>query len=219
MSSPLIAPTFLFRFSVPCRYKQTIWTKEGSSLTPDYQLPKLGSLNGRKEFAELRAAWSDKGISFQLIVKGKSEPPMTNSTRIEASDALGIWIDTRNTQNIHRASRFCHRFVFLPGGGGGARKDDEAYGFMMRINRAKDDPKTYGTQLLPAKCEVKKRGYVLDAVVPAQMLYGYDPSEHSKIGFFYAVSDLQLGWNTWFHGPDFPFAEDPSLWGTLELNK
>ena len=30
-----------------------------------------------------------------------------------------VWIDTRNTQNIHRAGRFCHRFAFLPVGAGG----------------------------------------------------------------------------------------------------
>ena len=219
MSSQLIPPSFLFRFEARCKHREKIWVNNQAPLTPEFQVPGFAALNDRKDFAELRAAWSPKGLSFRLIVKGKSEPPYTNPTRIEASDALALWIDTRNTQNIHRASRFCHRFLFLPGGGGGARKDDQAYGCMLRINRAKDDPKTYSAQLLPATCEIKKRGYVLDAVIPAQVLSGYDPEEHPKLGFFYAVTDLELGWNTWFHGPDFPFAEDPSLWGTLELKR
>ena len=27
-------------------------------------------------------------------------------------------IDTRDVRNVHRATRFCHRFLFLPTGGG-----------------------------------------------------------------------------------------------------
>jgi hypothetical protein len=31
------------------------------------------------------------------------------------------------------------------------------------------------------------------------------------------VVDRELGWQTFTVGPEFPFVEDPSLWGTLEL--
>jgi hypothetical protein len=43
--------------------------------------------------------------------------------------------------------------------------------------------------------------------------------EHPRLGFCYAVMDRELGWQTFTVGPEFPFAEDPSLWGTLELEK
>lgn len=216
MSTRLLSPTFLFRFSADCGYRRPLWSKtNGTDLDEAYRLPNLGGLNSQACFSEVRAGWSEEGIGFRLIVTGKSEPPETNPTRFESSDAIGIWIDTRNTQNIHRASRFCHRFLFLPAGGG--RREEEAIGFMMRINRAKEDPKTFNSDFLPAKCTLNKRGYTLDGLIPAKQLSGFDPVEHHRIGFFYAVTDLQMGWNTWFNSPEFPFAEDPSLWGTLDL--
>jgi hypothetical protein len=33
------------------------------------------------------------------------------------------------------------------------------------------------------------------------------------------VIDRELGWQTFNVGPEFPFQDDPSLWGTLELVK
>lgn len=217
MNPVLVAPSFLFRFSAPCYYQQDLWSKDGANLTPRHALTSFAALNGGREFAQVRMGWSEQGLAFRLTVKGKSEPPVSYPARLDASDAFGLWIDTRNTSGIHRASRFCHRFLFLPDGGD--RKGDEAYGFMLRINRAKDDPKTYSSAMFPAKCSIKKTGYVLDGFVPSDALSGFDPVEYPRLGFFYAVADRELGWNTWSHGPEFPFAEDPSLWGTLELTK
>ena len=66
----------------------------------------------------MRAAWSEAGLAFSVRVEGKKHPSWCRETKLEDSDALQLWIDTRDTHNIHRASRFCHRFIFLPGGGG-----------------------------------------------------------------------------------------------------
>jgi hypothetical protein len=55
------------------------------------------------------------------------------------------------------------------------------------------------------------------AVLPAQAITGYDSTEHKRLGFFYAVIDRELGWQTLALGPELPITEDPSLWGTLEL--
>jgi hypothetical protein len=41
--------------------------------------------------------------------------------------------------------------------------------------------------------------------------------EHPRIGFYFAVMDRELGWQTFSLGPEFPFTADPSLWGTMEL--
>jgi hypothetical protein len=60
-------------------------------------------------------------------------------------------------------------------------------------------------------------GYRLAAVIPGAALTGWDTQEHRKLGFFWAVSDRELGWQTFSLGPELPIAEDPSLWGTLEL--
>ena len=62
-------------------------------------------------------------------------------------------------------------------------------------------------------------GYEMQCHIPADALTGFDPAEHPKVGFNYAIVDRELGWQTFSLGPEFPIGEDPSLWGTLELAK
>ena len=49
------------------------------------------------------------------------------------------------------------------------------------------------------------------------MLNGYDPEQNPRLGVYYAVRDAELGEQVLSVGADFPFSEDPSLWGVLEL--
>ena len=60
-------------------------------------------------------------------------------------------------------------------------------------------------------------GYVLDAFIAADALTGFDPNEHSRLGFTYAVMDRELGEHTLGVGSPMPYQQDPSLWATLEL--
>ena len=53
--------------------------------------------------------------------------------------------------------------------------------------------------------------------IPKMALGGWDPDEHPKLGFNYAVIDRELGDQTLAVGREFPISEDPSLWQTLEL--
>lgn len=46
---------------------------------------------------------------------------------------------------------------------------------------------------------------------------GYEPAEHPRLGFTYAVIDRELGEQTFSIGHPMPYDEDPSLWATLEL--
>ena len=62
-----------------------------------------------------------------------------------------------------------------------------------------------------------KNGYAMAAFVPAVALGGYDPLQHKQIGFTYAVYDRELGLQTFASGPAFPFDEDPTCWGVLDL--
>ena len=76
----------------------------------------------RAVWADVRAAWSEAGLAFVVRVEGKRQPPWCRAGRPEDSDGLQIWIDTRDVHNVHRAGRFCQRFIFLPGGGGPATR-------------------------------------------------------------------------------------------------
>ncbi len=217
MSEQLVSPVFLFRFAVPCLYRRRVWGTQGAPLEPKYRLPSFGELEGKKLFADLRAAWNGTGLSFCLRVTGKSQSAWCRATRLEDSDGLQIWLDTRDTHTIHRASRYCHRFVFLPSGDGSGLRSPVAR--WLPINRAKEDPKSAASTALRVKSEKLADGYLLEAHVPAETLTGFDPDEYPRLGFTYAVIDRELGWQTLSVGPELPFMEDPCLWGTLELTR
>jgi len=148
-------------------------------------------------------------------VRGKELPPWCRDSKIEDSDGVQVWIDTRNTQNIHRAGRFCHRFAYLPAGAG--RRLDEPVAALLAINRAKESPREIEPRQLRVRSERKTDGYLMEMHIPAETLTGFSPADQPALGFTYAVIDRELGWQTFGVGPELPFVEDPSLWGTLDL--
>lgn len=216
-ADPLIPPRMLFRFCVPCRYLEgPVWQpRKGVQLGEQYRLPSLAELDGKPGFADLRVAWNEQGMAFNLTLTGKRQPPWCRSSQPDASDGLQVWLDTRDTHNIHRASRFCHRFSFMPMGEGPKR--DEAACFQLAIHRAKDQARPVQPGQLAARSEIRTNGYTLEAAIAAPALWGYDPSEHPRIGFTYLIEDRELPRQSFSVGPEFPYQEDPSLWGSLEL--
>src|SRR5271166_2067832 len=97
---PVVPHRFLFRFSFPVR--------EAEQSAAQKPLPDLGGLDTAAPFATLRAGWNDAGLGFRLEVSGKKMPVFADPNDPTESDGLHLWIDTRNTQSIHRATRFCH---------------------------------------------------------------------------------------------------------------
>jgi hypothetical protein len=215
MSDALISPTMLFRFAAPCLHMEERWSAAGIKLGEKYRLPCFAELAGAKTFADLRLGWSENGIAINLVVRGKEQTPWCRDSRIDDSDGLQLWIDTRNTQNIHRAGRFCHRFAFLPVGAG--RKLDEPVAVLLAINRAKESPREISAAALKVRAEMAAGGYRLEAFIAADALTGYSPADQPALSFTYAVIDRELGCQTFTVGSELPFAEDPSLWGTLNL--
>lgn len=217
MTETVLAPTFLFRFKVPLRRHDPIWSKSGVELDKSHVLPCFGELEGRKMFADLRAAWSDDGLAFVLNVGGKQQSPWCRASRLEDSDGLHLWLDTRDTRNIHRAGRFCHYFVILPFGGGRGQSDPVAR--LLPIHRARENPKPVAADALRVLSNRESDGYQLKVHLPAGALTGFDPAQQPRLGFSYAVADREQGWQTMSIGPEFPFTDDPSLWGTLDLSE
>lgn len=215
MQPPLLAPTFLFRFAVPCRRLSALWSETEIELPPKFRLPSFGELEGRPLFADLRLGWCPDGFAVSVRVQNKKQQPWCRVSRLEDSDGLSLWFDTRQTQSIHRASRFCHRFVCLPAGEGDRQASPVAR--LVGIQRAKEHPKSISPELLKVRSEKRVDGYLLRAAIPAAALTGFDPQESKRVGFCYAATDRELGWQTFSIGTEFPFTSDPSLWGTLEL--
>ncbi len=211
----LIAPSFLFRFSVPCLLHEPIWSNDELELPDSHRIPNFGELDGRSAFADVRVGWSAEGIAFSARVVGKKQAVWCRDSRIDDSDGLSILIDTRNTHNIHRASRFCHRFVFMSQGGGA--KSSLPVATMVPVARSKENPKPIDDRLLNVRAEKRIDGYILRGAIPGAAITGWDPIEHVHLGFNYVLSDREVGFQVFSGSVDMPIMSDPSLWGTIEL--
>ena len=209
---------FLFRYSFPVSRVPRLPGKRGKllKLPKACALPDVGELDGAVPFAELRLAWNEAGVGVSVEVRGKQHPPACKPSDPTEPDGLQIWIDTRNTQSIHRASRFCHHFSVLPNGGG--PRGDQPTAVQLPIARARGDAPLADPKQMLTAVETLADGYRLEIWLPAEVLSGYDPAASSRLGFYYAVRDSELGDQFLSVGPEFPFAHDPSLWCTLELD-
>ena len=211
----LLPPRQFFRFSADVRRCDDVGSAKGFTLDESYALPAFGELDGRPPFADMRMAWSPAGLGWQVAVTGKTQFPWCRDSRLEDSDGLQVWVDTRSTQNVHRASRFCHRFIFLPSGGGSG--SDQPLADQLLINRAKENARPVRPRELAARAKATASGYTLWAMAPAGALGGFDPAQQPRLGFTYALLDRERGLQTFASGPEFPYEEDPSCWAELRL--
>lgn len=208
---------FLFRYSIPIPRIDALPRKGRKllKLPTKSELPQFGDLDESEPFGQIAAAWNKRGLAVSATVQGKKHPPRCDQATPAESDGLQVWIDTRNTQSIHRASRFCHHFCFLPAGGG--PKADRPLAVQLPIARAKDDGPIAESGEMSVVVENLSDGYRLEAWLPSDVLTGFDPEANPRLGFYYFLLDAELGEQFLSVGRDFPFAHDPSLWSTLEL--
>ncbi len=212
----LIDPTMLFRFEVTLRKAPLKWTAKGLKLPASCRLPSFGALGQRPVFADVRMAWNRDGIGIHVTINGKRQLPWCRETRLDESDGFHVWIDTRCSPGIHRATQYCHRFLWMPAGGGPQRERPVAS--LVEINRARGNPKLIERDQLKIAAYPRHDGYELSGLIPATALTGFDPVDQPRIGFYYAVLDRELGWQTLTLGPEYPVTEDPSLWGEAVLD-
>jgi hypothetical protein len=172
-------------------------------------------LAGERRYADVRAAWSEEGLRFSIHVSGKRYPLRCRETHPDESDGVHLLIDTRDTHDVHRATRFCHEFIFLPTGAG--HRMEQPYAVQARINRAREDPQRAPPGSLDVRAERRSDGYLLECFIGAAALTGFDPAEHPRLGFHYWIRDHELGLATWSAPPEVPHFDNPTLWGTLEL--
>ncbi|MEK6260725.1 MAG: hypothetical protein AABP62_19165 [Planctomycetota bacterium] len=215
--SQLVPPRFLFRWSFSVRKVVGVPHRSGRllDLPESCRIPSLGELDSTPGFADVRLAWNDSGLGLSVDVRGRTRRLKCSSDNPSVSDGLHVWIDTRNTQTVHRATKFCHQFSLLPSGGG--RTEADPLAISIPLARAREETLLADTSLIQMQSEVRPEGYWLDAWLPAEALVGFDPSQHPQLGFHYVVRDSELGEQTLAVGSEFPYASDPSLWQTIEL--
>lgn len=210
----LFDPALLFRMQLRPVKTDLKFGQQGWQLPPEAELPSTGSsISGQGQFATLKLAVSDTGLFMSASVTGKKQLPWCRESRIEESDGLHVWIDTRNSRDVHRATRYCHRFIFAPLGRG--PKSEHPFCGWAPINRARDHSRPPPEKLLHVQAKLKPGGYDLHAAIHWQALTGFDRNDFPVLGFYAAVIDRELGWQSLGLSPPLPVVEDPSLW--LEL--
>lgn len=230
MAKSVIPRQFLIRHAFRCKYIAKL-PKTGAhplDLPKECRLPFPGAMDGEAQYADVRTAWNEAGFAIQWEVHGKKERPYGEPDRPGACDGLALWLDTRDTRTIHRASRFCQRFFLLA-----TTEADKLLPTVQQksIHRALEDAPTgdlsavriafFGVDedgdTFEPDARRKVTDYRVEAFIPAANLNGFDVETSSRLGICYHIRDRELGNQILAAGMEFPFWEDPSLWSVLEL--
>jgi len=209
---------FLYRFRFPCEY---VAATDVAALNEIHQLPNVNQLEGAdlrdKLPYDFRIGWHETGLSFALTVSNKKQSLWCRSTQPDESDGIQICLDTRDIKDIHRASRFCHRLLFMPIGGG--RDQSHPTAFWLPIHRAKEHPNSIDLSQIKMQSQISADGYQLAVFLPGKVLTGFEPEEYPNLGFHFVVIDREYGNSYFLISPPLPHDQDPSLWGTLTMVK
>jgi hypothetical protein len=217
MSTSLLPQAFWFRLSVSCPKVEDIPRTKGRllDLGEVCALPDFGELEGRASWVRVRAGYNAGGLGVAFEVLDKAGPISPEPGRSSGIDSVQVWIDTRDTRNVHRATRFCHRFVASLTPGNGRLLDVEVA--QKPIARAVADAPMAKTGAIQSRAERTLSGWRLELFFPSEVLNGFDPETNRRLGFFYQVTDPDRGDQLLGVGREFPIGEDPSLWATLTL--
>ena len=216
----VVPARFLFRWAWPVRRCDELPTTGNSLLgfSDTHRCLTLGQIDGSPDFAELRLGWNDAGFGLAVEGRGKQEPVICQPTAPQTSDGVTIWLDTRSTQNVHRATRYCHQFCLLPTGGGKKKESPSITNIpLVRGQELERTPARMTDSAIQIRSELLDDGYRLECWWPASSLFGFDPETHRQFGFYAVVRDAELGEQYLTVGREFPFEHDPSLWQVLDL--
>jgi hypothetical protein len=222
MTTPLLPQAFWFRLAIPCRRIDGLPRNPGGKgrlldLPAGCALPATARLEGNEPWADVRVAWNPFGLAVAVEATGRAAP-LAFDDRPEGAGGVQLWIDTRDTRNISRATRFCQRFAarLLPAGPSGK----PALGVEVTprpIARALADPPPVRPEKIASRAERLRDGWRIEMFLPAEVLHGFDPETNRRLGFAYQVSDPDRPDQFLGVGREFPIGENPSLWSTLEL--
>lgn len=213
----LLPAPFLFRYSIPIVKVDRLPRAKSPllKLPATAAVPFPSAMESNPDFAELSMAWNNNGLALSVTVAGKTTWPSCSPESPQASDGVQIWIDTRDTQNIHRASRYCHYFCLLPIGEG----EDGMIPIVKQlpIPRASDDAPEVDEESILLESEADEAGYTVSAWFPKEALNGFDPEAYSRLGFYITIQDSELGKQFFTVNDDFPYQGDPTIWASLDL--
>ncbi len=220
VAKPLLPQAFWFRFAARCTRVEGIPRANNSSsllgLPADCALPDLKPLDGGASWAEVRVGWNAGGLGITAIADGITAQQLAER-RPEGFAVAQFWVDTRDTRNVSRATKFCHRFVIRLDRSG-TRGRLEAEVTQRPIARAVADAPIGRSGDIPVRVELSRSSWTLELFLSSQVLNGFDPETNRRLGFAYQIADFVRDDQFLGVGRDFPVGENPSLWTTLELH-
>jgi hypothetical protein len=219
MMKALLPQAFWFRIAASCPRVEALPRSADSKrlldLSASCALPDGAGLEGRRSWAEVRLGWNSRGLGIAVLAQGVHDQQLAGDRPEKFAD-VQFWVDTRDTRDVSRATRFCHRFsAQLEICESGRKLKVEAT--QRPIARAIADPPMSRPGLIESRAELGRAGWMLELFLPAQVLHGFDPETNRRLGFAYQVADHVRDDQFLGVGRDFPIGENPSLWSTIEL--
>lgn len=214
----VVPPSFLFeyRFPVPrCAAPGKSKARRLLKLPDESCLFVPAALNGIKPFADIACGWNEDGFALQVNVSGRSAPAAGRSSDVSRSDAVLLWLDTRPTGTVHRATEYCHHFAILPAD---ENQDGDPSAVVQPIAQQRHQRVESDVKKFRLNVQQRSDGYLLEAWLPGSQLHGWrDVTDLRRVGFYVVVQDTELGDQPLSIQDDFPVGYDPSTWATLEL--
>jgi hypothetical protein len=207
---------FRFELSIPYRAKSPPIDGAISKWDARYLVPPLVEIEGVAPFADVYWAWNEEHLFFAYDVPGRKGPPRCDPEHWWKMDGARFCVDTRDTRDNKRATRFCHFFYVLPCGRSGAGAPLVG---SHRMSRAKEPPPVVDASRLRVAARLSRSGYSLELAIPTACLSGWDAAEHPRIGVFYKVKDTVLGSQHLCASDDLGWNVDPSVWATGRLTR
>lgn len=218
MSKPLLPQAFWFQLAFRCpRVGGMVRTGDEGPLLdlPDScRLPALAEIDGKTSWVEARTGWNPSGLGIAFRAQGVDKQQLVPG-RPEGFATVVVLIDTRDTRDISRASRHCHRYStrieLKPG------RVLEPKVVQKPIPRSTGDPPMSRKESVLARAALEPMGWRFELFFQADALHGFDPETNRRLGFAYRVMDLVRDDQFLGVGKEFPIEDNPSLWSTLEL--
>lgn len=229
----LIPIQFLFRCTFRCPKLPAGFRFRSDRVTPLpklNRLPFLGTMDRESERYDVEVGWLAEGLFVAIETRFRTTPLVGEADRPGHSDGLTLWLDTRDTRTIQRATRFCHQFIAAAHDGGNPptpRLTRKPIGRALEF--APDGDLSSASLHLfkedgdgdwePAATAARVKNYRLELFLPAAGVHGFDPSLNNRLGLFYRIRDQELGDQLLSTGRELPYWENPSLWAVLQLTE
>ena len=205
---PLVPPRFLVRVAHPCKYVKAMPRSgrgELLDLPAACRIDTFAALDGATDFADVRLAWNDLGIGVQAY-RHRQGPAAAgrrqSATAFRRPDPLA-----RHAGRPHQPpGEPVLPPVPFPRGRGRPGPRRTGVRPSRRFTGRLQDAPLAAASAVPFRCGPVKGGYRIEAFLPAAVLNGFDPEEHPRLGFYYAVRDAERGEQTPGVGAEFPYA-------------